>query len=446
MRLEVFNVIDEALFILQDNKDTYTDAATALRNAFKQALKGDNVINIVTRVKSASSLKEKIIRKKLYSKYNSGCAVMEHLSDVVGIRVECRFIKDEASVLDQLKEAFSIHRDGYFYLPENDGIGLDLLSQQPQRQRNGVEIYRIDGKMTHNNTTFRFELQIKSLVKVFWAEIEHKIIYKNNSYRLIDEFFNNLMLSINNNLVSIDQQLMLIYEQIQKHDSGDNYIQADSTKQILAKAINDMLYNKMNEELGFTVNFKEPCEVLADFVFNNGVTGADATRSGSMEVMVLLLMRIKNTRLEMQSSLTLERPLRVGDPFSQSMGKTLKTIMNVDFEWNLFFRILFIMEPNNNTGDLEFFISYIRKEITNRCDTSNVTSVLILEDLLKQIALSFAENPKISFILRKNLDKTSQMLSEYLTQILSAVDSPDQWETYREHFIAQKDKYVPLLK
>ncbi len=446
MRLEVFNIIDEALFILQDNKDTYHSAANLLKNVFANELKSDNVINTVARVKSSNSLKEKIIRKKLYSKYNSGCAVMEHLSDVVGIRIECRFIKDEAQVFDKLKEIFTVHKNGCFYLPDNPDIGLDLLSEQPQKQRNGVDIYRIDGRITHENITFRFELQIKSLVKVFWAEIEHKIIYKNNSYRLIDEFFSNLMLSINNNLVSIDQQLMLIYEQMQKHDSGDNYIQADSTKQILAKAINDMLYNKMNEELGFTINFKKPCEVLADFVFNNGVTGADATRSGSMEVMVLLLMRIKNTSLQMQNSLVLERPLRLGDPFSRNLGQALKTIMNVDFEWNLFFRILFIMEPNNNAGDLEFFISYIRKEITNRCDTSSVVSVIALEDLLEQIALEFGKNPNISFILRDNLDKTSGALAEYLNQILSAVDSPTQWEKYKDHFIAQKDKYMPSFK
>ncbi|UKI20593.1 MAG: hypothetical protein L6V89_05720 [Oscillospiraceae bacterium] len=128
------------------------------------------------------------------------------------------------------------------------------------------------------------------------------------------------MLSINNNLVSIDQQLMLIYQQMQKHDSGESYMQAGATKQILAKAINDMLYNKMTEEIGFTVNFRKPCEILADFVFNNGVTGADAIQAGSMEVMVTLLYRIKSMRLDMQNSLHLERPLRFGDGFCRVMG------------------------------------------------------------------------------------------------------------------------------
>ena len=289
MRLEAFDAIDEALAVLAENAEVYTAASNRINALFTQRLDDDCVINVVSRVKEALSLKEKIIRKKLYAKHRSGKEIMQELSDVVGVRVECRFIKDEDEVFSRIKGMFSKQKDGYCYLEDVPDIGLELMSPQPQKQRNGLDIYRIDGIIVQDGKSFRFEMQIKSLVKVFWAEIEHKIVYKNNSYRLIDDFFRQLMLSINNNLVSIDQQLMLIYQQMQKHDSGESYMQAGATKQILAKAINDMLYNKMTEEIGFTVNFRKPCEILADFVFNNGVTGADAIQAGSMEVMVTLL-------------------------------------------------------------------------------------------------------------------------------------------------------------
>lgn len=443
MRLEVFNVIDQALTILKDNNETYIAAAYSLHTLFSRVLGGDRIINIVTRIKEPVSLKEKIIRKKLYSKYKSGTAIMENLSDVVGVRIECRFIKDEILVFSELKRQFCIPDGGYFFVPGNSSIGLDLSSPQPQKQKNGVDIYRIDGLIEQNGKRFRFELQIKSLVKVFWAEIEHKIVYKNNSYRLIDDFFKNLMLSINNNLVSIDQQLMLVYEQMQKHDAGENYIQADATKQILAKGINDMLYNKMTEEIGFTINFKKPSEILADFVLNNGVTGADASKGESMEVMVTLLKRIKSMKLDMQSNLLLERPLRFGDGFSRIFGETLSRIMNEDFEWNLFFRVLFIMEPNNNTGDLEFFISYIRRELSAKCSTGSAVSLMILGDLLERLAAGFASDPDISFICRETLDETAEMLAKYLDQILQAVESDEEWAKYRDHFLADTAKYIP---
>ena len=39
-----------------------------------------------------------------------------------------------------------------------------------------------------NGEKVNFELQVKSLIHVFWSEIEHEIIYKNNNYMLMDGF------------------------------------------------------------------------------------------------------------------------------------------------------------------------------------------------------------------------------------------------------------------
>lgn len=444
MRLEVFNIIDESLSILTENKELYTAAADRLRETLLTHLNSDNVINIVSRIKENNSLKEKIIRKKLYHRYDCGQEIMDNLSDVIGIRVECRFIKDEILVYNELRQLFSAFKDGYFYLPLDDGIGLELTSVQPQKQRNGADIFRIDGIICQQGQTFRFELQIKSLVRVFWAEIEHKIVYKNNSYRLIDDFFQNLMLSINNNLVSIDQQLMLVYEQMQQHDGAMDYMQQHSVKNLLAKAINDLLYNKMKEEMGFTINFKQPCEVLAEFVLENDLLDAKQDRIDSMEFMVMMLFRIHNMHLDLQNSLEIERALHTEDNFSKNLGETLRKLMNEDFEWNLFFRILFIMEPNNNAEDLEFFINYLRKKLIAKCSLSHgAIQNTIIEDLLEGVARNFAKSPDISFISNENLESTADMLARYLEQIVSTVDSQEEWERYKTHFLANTTEYIP---
>ncbi len=47
---------------------------------------------------------------------------------------------------------------------------------------------------------------------MFWSEIEHKIIYKNNTYLLADKFIKDMMDSIKNNLTMIDNQLLSIYK------------------------------------------------------------------------------------------------------------------------------------------------------------------------------------------------------------------------------------------
>ena len=59
-------------------------------------------------------------------------------------------------------------------------IKLNLASKQPQKQKNGFDIYKIDGRYELGGYPVRFELQIKALVNSFWGEVEHKIIYKNN--------------------------------------------------------------------------------------------------------------------------------------------------------------------------------------------------------------------------------------------------------------------------
>ena len=101
------------------------------------------------------------------------------------------------------------------------------------------------------------------------------------------------------------------------------------------------------------------------------------------------------------------------------------------------------MEPNNNTGDLEFFISYIRRELSAKCSTGSAVSLMILGDLLERLAAGFASDPDISFICRETLDETAEMLAKYLDQILQVVENDEEWAKYRDHFLADTAKYIP---
>lgn len=68
------------------------------------------------------------------------------LSDLIGIRLECRFIEDEEKLYQAIKSIFCLQRpDGYYYNDEFPNILLNLTDKQPQIQKNGFEIYRLDG-------------------------------------------------------------------------------------------------------------------------------------------------------------------------------------------------------------------------------------------------------------------------------------------------------------
>ncbi|MDZ5034438.1 hypothetical protein GNF81_17185, partial [Clostridium perfringens] len=167
-----------------------------------------------------------------------------------------------------LKKHFNIKGlKGYFYNDDNANIRLELESKQPQKQKNGFGIYRIDGLYQHNNRSIKFELQIKSLVNIFWGEIEHKVIYKNNNYMLGDEFIKNIMLSIKENLYMIDRQLLAVDNQFNKVNSINPEARKEQLEKLLSKIIYDIYSRKMKNDIGFIIDFRESCDTIMKYIF-----------------------------------------------------------------------------------------------------------------------------------------------------------------------------------
>lgn len=147
--------------------------------------------------------------------------LLRHLSDIIGVRIECRFIDDERKIFNEIANLFRVKSEnGYYHSFLNDHIFLDMDEKQPTLQKNGFGIYKIDGKYINGNINYCFELQIKSLVNVFWGDIDHKILYKNFNYSLTERFIVDVMGSIKENLEMIDRELMLLYNHI--NDNANN--------------------------------------------------------------------------------------------------------------------------------------------------------------------------------------------------------------------------------
>ena len=105
MRLEIFDFIDDTIQLVESHKDILHEGTRELEDFFEDMFLGyDNVLNITSRVKSSMSLKEKILRNDFYLKYKSPEKLLENLSDLIGVRIECRFIEDEKDVYEKLLE------------------------------------------------------------------------------------------------------------------------------------------------------------------------------------------------------------------------------------------------------------------------------------------------------------------------------------------------------
>ena len=88
MELKVFEFTKGTLELLKEMKKDLAYSANLLDDFFYSLLENscEGFFNISTRVKSASSLKEKIIRHNYYIKYDSPTDLFRNLSDLIGVR------------------------------------------------------------------------------------------------------------------------------------------------------------------------------------------------------------------------------------------------------------------------------------------------------------------------------------------------------------------------
>lgn len=353
-RLPVFELIDKTVRILNDNRKMLETYADVMQGFFEGTLSvhADSLVNISTRVKGESSLREKILRKNLYKRYAYPEGIIQNLSDLIGVRIQCRFLEEEKLLFDVLRERFTQKcADGLYCTPEQPNIRLELDGPQPQMQNNGYAIYRIDGLCGTIGHSVRFELQIKALVHVFWGEVEHEIIYKNNSYMLMDGFMKQMLSLVYENLRSVDRQLYLIYNQIQEQtEPKDSLMQEGAVRALFAKSISDLFYYKMKDTLGFTLNFKQSCDILSRYILSRRNSLKDKSAQGLMDVFQRI-NRIAMTEINFEEALLLEEPFCSRDPFLNILSDYLVGQMNADYDWNLFFRMLFTLEPGSNLED-----------------------------------------------------------------------------------------------
>lgn len=440
MSIKEFEYLEIALNELENNKKILLEASMSLESSFFDILKESDCdfSNISCRVKSSESLREKILRNHYYKRYPESTELIYKLSDLIGIRIECRFGDDEKKIYRFLKKYFNKKSDNDFYFSDNsNNILLKLSGKQPQKQKNGFTIYRIDGRFTYQNILIPFELQIKSLTNMFWSEIEHQIIYKNSNYIIEDQFLKDIMNSIKNNLTMIDNQLLTVLKHVESKKAKSNASNKRHLQEIISKFTYDMFSKKMKESIDININFKDSCETIVEYVFfkNNISNDSDYT-----EVLINALNRlnvISDKKLDFNSYLNFERTIIYDDSFKRIIGKYFENVINNEFSWNLFFRILFTLEPLDNVGDFEKFLSYLKINYTesryiNKQKDSLISrfsnDFLIIDDAIKnQIAKTLVSIDKIDIVYNYSIEEVTDAVEYIYKYIYDNINSIEQW-------------------
>lgn len=154
----------------------YEDALNNIKNRidilnqdYRRKHKNYAIHNMQQRIKKLSSTLHKLENDKKEITLDS---VKTNVLDIAGIRVICYFTEDVYEVIDLLKKFPDIEvikEKDYIKNPKENGYKSYHIVL-------GVPIYYIDGCQI-----YPVEVQVRTMAMDFWASMDHRISYKNDS-------------------------------------------------------------------------------------------------------------------------------------------------------------------------------------------------------------------------------------------------------------------------
>ena len=419
MKLELFKYIDDVLDLFEYHRQELVSINKEVRNYFSDVLKDDErALNLSTRIKTPQSLREKLIRRNYYIKYPTPFEGFKKVPDLIGLRIECRFIKDEKEIYQKIIDEFRIYCDnGYYASNINKNIRLNLEDIQPQVLNNGFKIYKLDGLYKNSKTSYSFELQIKSLVNLFWGEIDHKILYKNYNYMIVEDFFRDIMNSIIDNLFMVDKQLMILYDHVTNSDASGKDPAEKQLKVLLSKIIHDVFINKIYGELGFVFNIKVSTDIIVDFIFMKLKKNKENSYGEDFISLINRINEISTLDMNLEEYINVDEKPKFYDSFTRNIGNLILASLNKDFEWNIFFKIITTIDRESDNQIFEDFIHFVRYQYTllilklfENFDLSEDDKRDIENFILNLVIEKFKNNTTLEFLMVKSINKINFIL------------------------------------
>lgn len=431
MKIELFQFIDESLELLKDYnrilEEIAENSVKTLRELFDY---DDSFVNITYRIKSSHSLREKIIKNNLYLQCEDPEKMILSLSDLIGIRIECRFIKEEEHIYKEILNKFREYdRNGYYKINDDIPIKLRLADKQPQIQKNGFEIYKIDGIYEYGKNRFNFELQIKSMVNVFWGEIDHRILYKNYSYMSTEGFFKEIMASIKDSLSMIDRQLLILYDYVSSLDASAVDSAKTQLNSLLSKIIHDVFSNKVKDKFGFVFNFKDSSDLIVDYLQTKVIKNKDFSYGDNFVKLINKVNEVSFKEINIEEYILLDENIKYFDKVTEKLGSRIVEVINKDFKWHLIINIISEIEDSTHKKSFEDFMNFIRYkfslEFISISEIFNISdeNIYDLENSVLDVVIEkFQTRSTIDFLMNKCI---SAIRNEYEILYRESEDRPD---------------------
>lgn len=174
------------------------------------SLKHDrNPINsIKTRLKSYSSIKEKLQREGIYATPEQ---IEKNLNDIAGIRVICSFLDDVYDVAEAL-----LKQDDITLIRKKDYIA----NPKPNGYRSLHLIIEIPIFLQHEKHMVKVEIQLRTIAQDFWASLEHQMRYKKN-FEFTEDMAEELLKCATMS-ADLDKRMERLNKYIRKGEINDN--------------------------------------------------------------------------------------------------------------------------------------------------------------------------------------------------------------------------------
>ena len=453
MEIELFKFIDEAAELYKDKLSTFKYVDDKLYMVFNNIFntQNDSVVNVRTRIKNEASFREKLIRNKFYANYSSAKEALDAMPDIIGVTMQCRFIRNEAELYKYLFYLFE-ERDNKYICKADPHIYLDLRMPQPQLQRNGFTIYRIDGYYLLGEEKVNFELQIKSLVHAFWSEIEHEVVYKNPDFLIYDQYNINMLKAIRDNLDIVDRQLELMYQEISNESKHYQInFEGEGFNAFLARAINDLINRKCKKSLGFTTDFKKLSSCISRFIYINEFLNEHNNYHTTVSYLEKM-SELSETDIDFKEVIKIENNVETLDPFIDKLVNYFITRLNEEFQLHLFFLTLFHLKNDDKLSVLIEFAGFYKNFLTqpSRYKTFFMSfkgeeRINVINEIENQLVDALIDINSVSMLYEEKMIDIEEKYEDLLTQIDIECDTYEKYEEVKESYFSSFKHYLERL-
>lgn len=190
-----------------------------LNTEFNILYKRNPISSMSTRLKSSSSIIEKLHRKGIgFSLEN----LEEYIQDIAGIRIICSYVDDIYTLADALTS-----QDDITLVEKKDYIA----NPKPNGYRSLHLIISVPVFFSQQKRSMKVEVQIRTIAMDFWASLEHQIKYKRE---IPDQ--ENIVAKLKacaDDIARIDSEMMDIHRQLEASENKER--EEDSLLTMLRK-------------------------------------------------------------------------------------------------------------------------------------------------------------------------------------------------------------------